>query len=808
MLRGIPVYVNRCWIIAVSRLYCQLSSVIGLLARCDASLHATRSALLTRILILLFTLPVTAVVLFSCAGPRRISFTAYRPPDYDVSLVKSIAVLRLNASSDDLARAVESRMIENLTQLGYFSVVESDRVRPIRGTLNLDAAVDMGRRLGVDAVLIGDLEGEVSDQFTTETNTKKVLDYIKSVTEYESQPVEETVKVRVKEKGEWVEKTKKVTVVKRVPKTREVPVYKQITYTEKHLNRGGTLTATVQMVDVLTGAVLVSRSASHQERHRRLFSSDEPQGATERQRDSSTGGWLSSVIEAVGTLARESRLSDTVPEKATIVANLAHRVSRKLADQLSPRQISVVRLLQSDKATDRGVKFVRNGQWDQGGREWRKERDLNPANTVAWNNLGIFYEHAGQYAEAKNAYEQALVQHPGNRMAQQNLSALKSMISALQKQTASLGAKIEETSLGLMVASVLEGTLAERLDLRKGDLISHVNEVEVASVEDMEREVVNGSRLGTDLSLAITRAGDNLTLRYSVNKVASRTVAIPRMSDSPRNKDVTVSPVDVDQVVTSKINRPDALGVIMGIEDYRYAPSAPFARHDALVAYEYFIKSLGLKESNVYLRTDMDATQAEFRKVFDPDQGWLARRIKPGKTEVFVYFIGHGIPDAATQDAYLVPSDGDPNYPNTGYRLDELYANLNRVPAKQVTVMIDACFSGQVGRGTKVASLLAGARGIAVQTRRVTLKPGIVVLTAAQGNEVSSSYAEKSHGLFTYFVLKGLQGEADQNGDSQLTVGELYNYVRTQVQGRAGFLDREQTPEFLGTDTGRVLVQY
>ena len=808
MVTGNPQYVNPRFA-TDSRLYRPLKSVISRLAKGGAlSSHASRSTLLIRFLLLFFALPVAAAVLFSCAGPRRISFMAYRPPDYDVSLIKSIAVLRLNANTDDLARAVESRMIENLTQLGYFSVVESDRIRPIRGTLNLVDAVEMGRRLGVDAVLVGDIEGEVSDQFTTETNTKRVLDYVKTVTEYESQPVEETIKVRVKEKGEWVEKTKKVTVVKRVPKTREEPVYKQITYTEKYLNRGGALTATVRMVDVLTGVVLVSRSASQQERHRKLFSSDEPQGITERQRDGSAGGWLASVIETVGNLAKESKLSSTVPEKATIVSHLAHGVSRKLTDQLSPRQISVVRLLQSDKATDRGVKFVRNGQWDQGGREWRKERDLHPTNTVAWNNLGIFYEHGGQYAEAKNAYEQALIQHSGNRVAQQNLSALKSMISALQKQTASLGAKIEETSLGLMVASVLEGTLAERLDLRKGDLISHVNEVQVASVEDLEREVVNGSRLGADLSLAITRAGDNLTLRYTASKVASRTVAIPRTSESPGKNTTAVSPVDVDQVVTSKINRPDALGVIMGIEDYRYAPGAPFARHDALVAYEYFTKSLGLKESNVYLRTDRDATQAEFRKVFDPDQGWLVKRIKPGKTEVFVYFIGHGIPDAATQDAYLVPSDGDPNYPTTGYRLDELYANLNRIPAKQVTVLIDACFSGQVGRGTKVEPLLAGARGIAVQTRRVTLASGIVVLTAAQGNQVSSSYAEKSHGLFTYFILKGLQGEADQNGDSQLTVGELYTYVRAQVQSQAGFLDREQTPEFLGTDTGRVLMQY
>lgn len=237
-------------------------------------------------------------------------------------------------------------------------------------------------------------------------------------------------------------------------------------------------------------------------------------------------------------------------------------------------------------------------------------------------------------------------------------------------------------------------------------------------------------------------------------------------------------------------------------------PSVQYARHDALVAHEYFVRSLGLKESNIYLRTDGDATQGEFRKVFDPTQGWLAKRIKPGVSEVFVYFVGHGVPDPATQDAYLVPADGDPNYPATSFRLDELYHSLNKLPASQITMIIDACFSGQVGRGDQIQMVMAGARGIAVETRRVTPAPHLMVLTAAQGNQVSSSYPEKSHGLFTYFVLKGLQGYADLDGNSAVTIGELYTYVLESVSEQAGYLDREQTPELQGVDVDRILVKY
>ncbi|MBM3265823.1 MAG: caspase family protein, partial [candidate division Zixibacteria bacterium] len=371
-----------------------------------------------------------------------------------------------------------------------------------------------------------------------------------------------------------------------------------------------------------------------------------------------------------------------------------------------------------------------------------------------------------------------------------------------------LGAQIDETSLGLLVSSVLEGTLAERLGLKKGDIVGQVNDKPAATLEALEEEIVTALRAGTDITVLITRAGEDLSFHHSVGRATSRSVAIPSLPKTGPNAPKTVESVDVDQVVTAKTDCPDALGIIMGIEDYRYAPAVPFARHDALVAYEYFVKTLGIRESNIYLRTDRDATQGEFRKAFDPEQGWLAKRIKPNKTDVFVYFIGHGAPDVATQDAFLIPADGDPNYPATGFWLDELYNSLNRLPARQTTVLIDACFSGQTGRGEKIEMLLAGSRGISVQARRTSLAPHVAVLTAAQGNQVSSAYPEKSHGLFTYFVLKGIQGEADQDADRMVTLGQLYAYVRAGVESQAGRLDREQIPELMGVDPGRMLVEY
>jgi uncharacterized caspase-like protein len=223
---------------------------------------------------------------------------------------------------------------------------------------------------------------------------------------------------------------------------------------------------------------------------------------------------------------------------------------------------------------------------------------------------------------------------------------------------------------------------------------------------------------------------------------------------------------------------------------------------------DYFVRTLGIPDSRIYFRIDQEATQGEFRKIFDPSQGWLAKRITPGMTEVFIYYVGHGAPDISTGDLYLMPSDSDPNYPATSYRLAELYRSLEQLPVKQATVFLDACFSGRVGRGRQVEMLLAGARGIGVQPRQARIGENTMVLAASAGNQVSSGYPVKAHGLFTYFLMLGLQGEADADNDRTITMQELYIYVRQRVGTEAGLLDREQTPELLGNGLGRVLVRY
>ena len=121
-----------------------------------------------------------------------------------------------------------------------------------------------------------------------------------------------------------------------------------------------------------------------------------------------------------------------------------------------------------------------------------------------------------------------------------------------------------------------------------------------------------------------------------------------------------------------------------------------------------------------------------------------------------------------------------------------------------MTVFLDACFSGA---NREDESLLAGARGIYIEVNPA-FAGNITIFSASSGKEISSAWPEKRHGLFSYFLMKGMGGDGDANNDGQLTMDELGSYIQTNVSRQAGFLDREQTPQFQTLDRNKVLVNY
>ncbi len=269
------------------------------------------------------------------------------------------------------------------------------------------------------------------------------------------------------------------------------------------------------------------------------------------------------------------------------------------------------------------------------------------------------------------------------------------------------------------------------------------------------------------------------------------------------------TPIDVDiNIPETEVENHDAIAVIIGNQHYSsYSPDVPdvdFAIHDAEVVKNYVIQTLGYREGNIIYETD--ATLSDLRSIFgiegDPD-GRLAQWVKPGKSDVFIYYSGHGAPDIEERKSYFVPVGCHPEDVRfNGYPLDLFYHNLSQIEARSIMVFIDACFSG----GSQKGMLISAASPITIHvTNPVPGWSNGLLFTSSSSEEVSSWYPEKMHGLFTYFFLKGLQGDADTNRDGQISAGELFSYLSDRTEGvpywaRRLHKARRQTPTFFGSD--------
>jgi hypothetical protein len=173
-------------------------------------------------------------------------------------------------------------------------------------------------------------------------------------------------------------------------------------------------------------------------------------------------------------------------------------------------------------------------------------------------------------------------------------------------------------------------------------------------------------------------------------------------------------------------------------------------------------------------------------------------------TDLIIYYSGHGAPSTSGETrgkGYLVPVDADIlSIQSTGYAIDLLLANIEKMQSDGIVgrcwLAIDACFSGQSGDGSLLVKNVSGLAIVPILPKN---KPNdSVIMLASSGEEFASWYPEKKHGLFTYFLLKGLAGAADAKGDGTVSVSELANYLQKWVPRFANGLNaQEQTPQVL-----------
>lgn len=271
-------------------------------------------------------------------------------------------------------------------------------------------------------------------------------------------------------------------------------------------------------------------------------------------------------------------------------------------------------------------------------------------------------------------------------------------------------------------------------------------------------------------------------------KVKSEDEDAPEQTPSVNTASNEIQPffADVDKdipVVTTDKNA-DTYCVILANEKYEDVPEVEFAARDGEYFKEYCVKTLGIPEKQI--KMFVNASYTDIKRALS----WMEQIsdvVTNGQCKMIFYYAGHGIPNEKDKAAYLIPVDGFPKDVSTCFKLSDLYARLAKMKTQNVTVFLDACFSG-VKRGSGQA--LVAARGVAIKPKDDVLSGNMIVFSATSDDETALAYQEKQHGMFTYYLLNTIK-----QSKGKLSLGELFDSVSQNVK-KSSMLenDKLQTP--------------
>ena len=231
--------------------------------------------------------------------------------------------------------------------------------------------------------------------------------------------------------------------------------------------------------------------------------------------------------------------------------------------------------------------------------------------------------------------------------------------------------------------------------------------------------------------------------------------------------------------------------VIIGVSEFedKNVPGLQYCARDAQAFYDWLVSPEhgNYNPGNVRLLLNKDATLDNIKDVLF---NWLKQPIE--EDLVTIYFAGHGTPGSpdTPDNLYLLPYDIDyDRIASTGFPMWDIETVIKRfVKAKKVVVIADACHSGGIGNSFDIAR--RGERGIKVNPINTSLNnlskvgDGVCVISAAGDREYSQEGKQwgGGHGVFTYYLMKGLSGASDYNRDGYVSMGELIPYLSEQVR--------------------------
>lgn len=227
--------------------------------------------------------------------------------------------------------------------------------------------------------------------------------------------------------------------------------------------------------------------------------------------------------------------------------------------------------------------------------------------------------------------------------------------------------------------------------------------------------------------------------------------------------------------------------VVIGISDYKDSriPDLQYADADAQAFYDFITSPVGgnfNKENIVLLKND----RATLKNVKSAITNFLKKAID---TDFVVVFMAcHGAPEPdRLNNLYLLMHDSElDSLSATAYHMEQVNADMKRyISAKKLVFFADTCHSAGLTEGAIGTRGFSNTINVALSTLK-SVRDGWGIVSASRAGEVSmeSSQWGGGHGVFTHYLLEGMKGKADLEGNKNgiVTLAEAFDFLEEKVK--------------------------
>ncbi len=414
------------------------------------------------------------------------------------------------------------------------------------------------------------------------------------------------------------------------------------------------------------------------------------------------------------------------------------------------------------------------GNWVQNGNRGSGNAIDERGNEI---NYWFFINRNDAIAKLREEQQETRIVKKPKQMQKQNIFEPKK--SVIDKEAPKIKTKLKIISK--TPNFVIEGVIEDNKKHKKGPFLEIADE----NVEFNKATGKFSKKLYSPFSTEITLAATDI---FGNREEIVVQVVIKETKTQLAEKLEPLNP----SKVRSNVN-PNTVAVVIGIEKYEKVVSSPYSNLDAKYFSQYAKKIA--KSNNIITLVDEKATRNESIAALVKH---LKSKVKKGETDVYIFFSGHGLA-ANEKDLYLMAKDSDSDLLEyTALNRKEIIKLVAGFKPKSVTMFLDTCYSGVSRKGEQ---LVASARPIRVKvTEDLDIPNNFNIFSASQASQISSSMDKAKQGIFSYYLMKGLEGNADNNRDRYITNQEMFAYLKENVSQKAlEIYSRDQFPGFTGS---------